>query len=670
MSGPRRGPGLLVFALVAPLLCLLALEDVGFRDSGELGTAAQILGVAHPTGFGIDLLALRLAALLPLGHIAWRQNLAVALEASAALALLAALCDRLARRVAIEGLSARYAGAALAVATLATWPTFIATAISVEVYSLALAAVLLAAHGVARGGRHASLVCVVVGFAPGLHVTAGAFAALILAGALLLAPERWRAWAHRLPLICAGALIVSYLPLASLRDPALDWGDPESAGSVLAHLSAARIRSAFHGEMLVSNAKAAAQVFAQLGEMWPALPFALVAIARCWRRWPRVVLAPVALLALDLAYACFVHPMGIEARQVGHVAGASLALLAGLGMAQLSAWLATRAPKLTWFGPLSAAALIGLALLRVPRAELRDGHAAAEWLGSAGPIATLPPRAVLLCWSDDACAAGLFASLVERVRPDLDIAPAQHLWDSTVRRRLEGLPAIAGFGLGRTEPDERSALNQLVMRSMLDAASPRPIFLESAAALRAAGIERPIAIDTHAPYLQLPLSDTQLPANAASRTAPVITAPLVTAAALARLGVMRAARCDPGEPHSEHARFIWSRAYGELGAAALGTPLAVEALRAAAELTPKRADAWTNLGVAFERVDDAPNAIAAAVAAIELDPQGATPWVNLIRLQLRHRDKRSAERTLQAAQRAGAEDLRLSELAAHLAAVH
>ena len=83
----RPGPPL--GALAALVLGCFALPDVGFRDAGELGTAAFGLGVAHPTGFAVDLLLLRAASLLPLGNIAFRQNLCVALTAGLALGLLA-----------------------------------------------------------------------------------------------------------------------------------------------------------------------------------------------------------------------------------------------------------------------------------------------------------------------------------------------------------------------------------------------------------------------------------------------------------------------------------------------------------------------------------------------------------------------------------------------------
>ena len=43
--------------------------DVSTADAGELGGAAWTLGVAHPTGFPLDMLAL-----LPLGSLAFRQS--------------------------------------------------------------------------------------------------------------------------------------------------------------------------------------------------------------------------------------------------------------------------------------------------------------------------------------------------------------------------------------------------------------------------------------------------------------------------------------------------------------------------------------------------------------------------------------------------------------------
>ncbi len=645
-----RAPGLPIYLAAALVLGWLAAADVGFRDSGELGTAAFGLGVAHPTGFGVDLLILRAFSYLPLGHIAFRQNLAVALEAAGALTLLALLCDRLALRLGVHTPSARWGGALLACCGLACFRTFFETATSVEVYSLALLAALLAVYGAVAGGRARGLCCVVLGLAPGLHVTAGLFAALVLLGLLVrLGPSSGLRFVRaRLLLVVAGALVIAYLPLASLRNPALDWGDPDTFGRVLAHLTAARIRSAYHGEMLSSDPNASLGVLSQLFELWPLLPVALLALLLGWSRSPRALLLPLALLTADLAYAVWINPMGAADRQVGHMAGAALALLAGLGAALLQA--AARRARSRALYALALGAVLGLLLWRFPRSELADRYAAAELLGSGGPLCALPPRTVLLCSSDDGCAGGLFALYVEAVRPDVDVAPAQHLWDATVLRRLRGLQ-LPPQSTGELSPAQRAAAASDVLRFLVSHRARRPLRLESTAPLRWSRLRVVTRAADPPPYLRVG-TGTQWPA---------LSPPI-----LAQLDALRAARLPGGLARAERAREAWSRAYGALGEQALGSASAVRALRTAAQLAPERAVAWTNLGVALEAVGDADGAIACARRAIALAPRRATGWLNLARLTLARQGPEAARRVLQLAASAGVHDRRLSRLQSQL----
>lgn len=625
------------------------MEDLGFRDSGEIGTAAYGLGVAHPTGFAADLLLLRAASLLPFGHIAFRQNLCVALTAAVALGLLAQICDALARSIGVEQGWARWLGAVLAAAGMFGWLTFAGTALCTEVYSLALACALLAVAGVVRGGAAAGLALLVAGFSPGLHVTAGLFALLALVVFLLSHGARGavRYVMPRLPAVAAGALIVSYLPLASLRQPALDWGDPETPGRILAHLTAARIRSAYHGQMLTAEASGAVDVISQWLELWPLSPLAVLALAVGFRRRPWAVLIPLGLCSADLAYSVFINPMGALDRQVGHMAGASASLLAGVGAAVLcsSLWHRPAARAIACAAVVSLGAVM---LLRLPRSELGDGYAAAELYGSGGPLAGVPPRAIVLCSNDDACAAGLFALHVERVRPDAEVLPAQHLWDATVLRRL------------RPEPDPHALLPIAPAPSARGNAARRVL-----AALASPSLSRPVLFES-----SHPLPDDMSSVNGvAAQVVPYFRPSRgarseIDPAALDRLDRMRAARLDGGRASAERAQHAWSRAYSALGEQALETQplLSLRAMRTAVQLAPFRAAAWINLGAALEAAGDLDAAIAVAERAVVLDPERATAWVNLARFTLRRSGPEAAREVLRLAAHAGVRDPRLVQL--------
>src|SRR5204862_3555843 len=110
------------------------------------------------------------------------------------------------------------------------------------------------ANALLRAGRARALCWLVLGFTPGLHVTAGACVGLLCLGAWVHDGARVGALRTRVPVMAVGALIIAYLPLASARNPVLDWGDPETPARIVQHLSAARIRAAAHVDVALADA--------------------------------------------------------------------------------------------------------------------------------------------------------------------------------------------------------------------------------------------------------------------------------------------------------------------------------------------------------------------------------------------------------------------------------
>jgi tetratricopeptide (TPR) repeat protein len=78
----------LVFVVALGIYLRTLAPTVTFVDSGELIVAARYLGVAHPPGFPLYVLLAHLATLLPVGDVAVRVNLASALFAALAAAVL------------------------------------------------------------------------------------------------------------------------------------------------------------------------------------------------------------------------------------------------------------------------------------------------------------------------------------------------------------------------------------------------------------------------------------------------------------------------------------------------------------------------------------------------------------------------------------------------------
>jgi len=644
-------PGWCVLCAAAVAAGWCAGDDVGFRDSGELGAAGFTLGVAHPTGFALDLLLLRAAALLPLGHVAFRQNALTALEAALCLALLAQIAWLLAQRAAARTGAARIAAAVIPAAALCGWATFVQSALATEVYMLSLCAVALAAYGCLLGGRARAWGLCAIGLAPGMHVTAGLYAALLVAvgcfGRGLQTGTRFVT--VRVPALLACLLVTAYLPLASRRQPAIDWGDPETLGGVLAHLSAARIRSAYQADMLAAAPNATYKVVAQWLELWPMLGLALLAFALGLRKDRLVVLGPAALIAADLAYAAWINPMGAADRQVGHVAGAALAVLAGVGGALLCARVP---PRWQWPALAGVCALSAAALLRLPPHARADGYAASELVGSGGALSALPPRSIVICSGDDSCAGGLFALHVEAVRPDVSLAPAQHLWDPTVRRLLYATSLQHG---GAPLANDRARAAASAVRLLASGAEPRPVLFTEAAPSARAQIAASPQASAWPPFVH------HAPATVASAALINTLERDLAARSGARDGWQR-------WPANGRARTAWSNAFSTLGKALLPVDArsAARVLQRSAQLAPESTAAWINLGVALEATGDLERAERSVRRALELDPLRPTAWVNLARLRFALGGAPAARSALELARSAGVRDPRLDALAAQL----
>lgn len=120
------GP-LFVTVALGPVYLLTMPQAVGAADAFEFQVVAPQLGIAHPTGYPLYLLLGKLFSLLPLGTMAWRINLASAVYA----VLAAAVVFRLGLRLLGRPLVA-LAGAVI----LGLLPIYWSQAIIAEVYTL------------------------------------------------------------------------------------------------------------------------------------------------------------------------------------------------------------------------------------------------------------------------------------------------------------------------------------------------------------------------------------------------------------------------------------------------------------------------------------------------------------------------------------------------------
>ncbi|MBM3290898.1 MAG: DUF2723 domain-containing protein, partial [Candidatus Hydrogenedentes bacterium] len=220
--------GAVVFAVsIAVYLRTLAPTVYG-EDAGELVAAAETLGIPHPTAYPLwCVLAKIFMAVVYAGDAAWRANLFSAVCGAGA-----AACTAL-----IVCMTARNRIAALAAAlSLAFSLEFWEQSVIAEVYTLnalvtALCVLLLLAWGHTR--RNGLLYAAGLLFGIGLTnhqvllLCAPAFAVFVV----MVGGVRWGAWTMyviTLALAFAGLAVYLYLPIRSMANPPMDWGNPET----------------------------------------------------------------------------------------------------------------------------------------------------------------------------------------------------------------------------------------------------------------------------------------------------------------------------------------------------------------------------------------------------------------------------------------------------------
>lgn len=244
-----------VVAFGAPFTIYLATVAPGvtFEDSGQLITAAAVLGVCHPSGYPILSLVGNLFTLIPKGSVAWRVNLSSAIAASFAALILYLICRRLFLTTRPSSKPAAELTATAAAVAFGLSKGFWSQAVVTEAYTFnALASALtvyagfkfLAASEV-RWGYFAA-------FAAGLAL--GAHTSSVVVTAPLAGYIAWRT--RRLPslktacftisLFLLGTAVYLYLPLRASQGPPLNWGDPRTLKLAYYHIT----RHAYGGPRL------------------------------------------------------------------------------------------------------------------------------------------------------------------------------------------------------------------------------------------------------------------------------------------------------------------------------------------------------------------------------------------------------------------------------------
>lgn len=419
----EEGLGVLPVLGAAALTLLLflvyalgACPTIYVGDSGELVTAVHVLGIPHPPGSPLYVLAGKLwTILVPGGSVAWQMSLFSALWAAGACGLLFLLC----RAMPVHPVAALFAALLLAFS-----PSFWGEANVQRVYSLSAFFVVLATGAAWRWHRRRDVGSLAMAFfccglgATG-HIFMVVYAVALAVFVVVSEPAILRRWRHAVAAggsLGVGLLPYLYLPLRSRADPPLDWGNPETVAGLLD----AVLRRDYWGRVWLETSSdlltiAGDYLWSLGGELgWAGAALAVIGLVAGWRRgWP--VLLPVLVMAGNLTSLAlhgsrvdlFVwHRYYIPSYLMG-------ALLAGIGCHVLL----QRLPRALWAVPLAIP--VFLAATGWTQFDRSRYRIAEEF--STAVLRSLPPNAHLMATGDSILFVLMYLRLAEQRRPDVDL---------------------------------------------------------------------------------------------------------------------------------------------------------------------------------------------------------------------------------------------------------
>lgn len=420
-----KWPAALALGLVVFALHLRSMAPtITAGDSAELSAAQATLGVAHAPGYPLYVLSGKaFASLIPYAHPAYRSNLF-----SAFCGFLLTLC----LFFLMDGFSGSLPFSAAAVLAFHLIPGIEDQFLSTEVFGLnsLWAAALLAAFVLylKQAGKFPFLYLSLFLFGLGM----GNQHTLILLAPGFAALLAWEYLQGRLPLsriliasgfFLAGFSIYLYLPIRSLRDPLLDWEDPETFRRFWGVLTRARYGTfqlaqgtgaEFSMEALMKTAAfLGREMKGQLGILL--LPLLLIGSVASW-----TVHSDRRSSALLLLGAIFTGPVFFLLTRAWKEPSHEVVLrFLPLFLLIFFIWGAAGLSHLRWKPALSFLFLAAAVLLW----SGREAKAQNGWLYDSGRnvLKTLPPGSLLFCdRADETEFALAYFLYAEGARPDLE----------------------------------------------------------------------------------------------------------------------------------------------------------------------------------------------------------------------------------------------------------
>ncbi|MBW2000086.1 MAG: DUF2723 domain-containing protein [Deltaproteobacteria bacterium] len=394
--------------------------SVYLGDSGELTAAAFSLGIPHNSGYPLYALLGKIFCLIPIGNVGFRMNLMSSVLAVGCLLLVYGI---------VASLTSSRVAALSSTLILAFTPLFWLQTVASEVYSMHLFFLALLIYILWRWDREGDfhLLCLfafVTGLSFGNHLQT-----LMLAPAvvfLVVARDRKALFGPTNILVLVflfltGLFVYIYLPIRTNAGAAIHWGDPNTLGRFLAHVTGRTHREVYMlSQTLLGYFHRTNQTLSLVGTQLGVI--LLVAL------WGFLKLRPlrwqvffVLLITFDLAYAVFLNVVSIKVTPFALPTLVVLTILSGTGIAGGLEWLRNR-PKISIGiqrlakGFCYAVPALPL-LLNFSASNQSSNYTAYEYAVNA--LRTTGPGSILFLEGDNNFFPVAYARIAERMRPDL-----------------------------------------------------------------------------------------------------------------------------------------------------------------------------------------------------------------------------------------------------------
>lgn len=477
--------GGLVSLLVLVVYLVLAPAHIVDGDNAEFSTLGASGGTAHPTGYPLYLIWLRLTNWLPGSTPAHTAALATAILGAATILVLHAAC---------RAWGARPFAATLTVTLFAAAPIIMRIATTAEVFALNCLVVatvlwLSAQGGPVRGLRRAVALGLVAGLGLSNHMTCVLVAPVGILGIVRAVSETERSKALPIVLAIVGLALglVPYVYLLITPETPLSWGKVETLHDLFAMIT----RQDYGGpgsflptETPVPAWKQLLALFTSLGRTWLWVPLAAGLVTLGWRiarprdaesRWSWIALAVSLLLAGPLLVAKFnIEPsgLGLYVSQRFYVLPALLLAIPVAASLRLVEPMIERSR----FGErvlCAGIATLGLATtVAVTLPYLARMHTPAVERYASNMLSVLPQNAVLFIGQDDEYFGASYVQWALGKRQDITVVAPQLTQMAWYAERVAARGIVA-------PPGDGHPMVRLVERLLREG---RPVFVEKARA--------------------------------------------------------------------------------------------------------------------------------------------------------------------------------------------